>query len=185
MATLDWIDDLKSRWQTRLLQYRESAPQEPEFRVRSEDAPELLSELRALPGGSFDHLSDLTAYEESLGEGRFHIVYELISMSRKQRARVIGTVANQEGDAEPRAPSVTKLWSGADWLEREVFDMFGIHFDGHPGLRRILLPSNFVGYPLRKDFVVDYRQNFIPQELESEGFDPFGNTIIKGQVEDT
>jgi NADH:ubiquinone oxidoreductase subunit C len=140
-----------------------------------------LEDLKTLPGGGFDHLSDLTAYDESSVAGRFHVVYELTSMSRKQRARVVAVV--QSLDA-PELPSVCALWPGANWLEREVYDMYGIRFVGHPGLRRILLPSNFEGHPLRKDFIVDYRQTFIPREAESIGFDPFGNTIVPDRGED-
>jgi NADH/F420H2 dehydrogenase subunit C len=180
-SNVDWVVGLEQKWGSKLLRRRESAPSEQEFLVRASDVVECLQDLKNLPGGGFDHLSDLTAYDESSVAGRFHVVYELTSMSMKQRTRVVAVALSADS---PEVPSVCTLWPGANWLEREVYDMYGILFVGHPGLRRILLPSNFEGHPLRKDFIVDYRQIFVPKESESVGFDPFGNTIIPEQGED-
>jgi NADH-quinone oxidoreductase subunit C len=94
------------------------------------------------------------------GPARFAVVYHFFSLSLKHRLRV--EVPVEETDAE--LDSVTSLWAGADWLEREVWDMFGIRFRGHPNLKRILTYEQFVGHPLRKDYPVDKRQPLIEPE---------------------
>ena len=88
---------------------------------------------------------------------RFVVVYHLFSLPLKHRLRV--EVPLQEADLE--VDSLSSLWNGADWLEREVWDMFGIRFRGHPNLKRILLYDAFVGHPLRKDYPVNRRQPLI------------------------
>jgi len=88
---------------------------------------------------------------------RFAVVYHFFSLSLKHRLRL--EVPVEEEDAE--VDSLTSLWAGADWLEREVWDMFGIRFRGHPNLKRILMYEEFVGHPLRKDYAVNKRQPLI------------------------
>jgi NADH-quinone oxidoreductase subunit C len=88
---------------------------------------------------------------------RFVVVYHFFSLSLKHRLRL--EVPVEEEDAE--VDSLTSLWAGADWLEREVWDMFGIRFRGHPNLKRILMYEEFVGHPLRKDYAVNKRQPLI------------------------
>jgi NADH-quinone oxidoreductase subunit C len=95
---------------------------------------------------SFDMLVDLTAVDYPKREARFELIYILYSFASNKRVRV--KVNLREGQP---APSITNIFVGANWLEREVFDMFGITFDGHPNLKRILLPDEWNGYPLRKD----------------------------------
>jgi NADH-quinone oxidoreductase subunit C len=95
---------------------------------------------------SFEMLVDLTAVDYPKRERRFELVYEIYSFSRNERLRVKTHLA----DGEP-AESLTGVHAGANWLEREVFDMFGIRFDGHPDLKRILLPEDWTGHPLRKE----------------------------------
>ena len=90
-------------------------------------------------------------------DARFAVVYHFFSLPLKHRLRM--EVLLQEDDAE--VESVTPLWAAADWLEREVWDMFGIRFRGHPNLKRILMYDEFVGHPLRKDYPVDGRQPLI------------------------
>jgi NADH-quinone oxidoreductase subunit C len=101
---------------------------------------------------AFDLLMDLTAVDWSEGASpRFTVVYHLLSTTRG--ATYIRVAANCAGtDAEPTAPSVVSLWPGANWHERECFDMFGIKFEGHPDLRRILMWDGYPYYPLRKEF---------------------------------
>jgi len=170
-----WAQPLRDRFADRILGERESAPGEIEFKVTRETILEFLGALQRLEGGGFDHLADLTGYDDYPRRPRFYALYELISMTRKLRVSVL--VPLEEGDET--VPSATGLWEGANWLERETFDMLGIKFGGHPDMRRMLLPQAFVGYPLRKNFVVDYRQQY-PEGAGAPmgGFDPFGNTIV-------
>ena len=94
------------------------------------------------------------------GPGRFAVVYHFFSLPLKHRLRVEVALGNgKEADAE--VDSLVSLWASADWLEREVWDMFGIRFRGHPNLKRILLYEEFVGHPLRKDYPVNKRQPLI------------------------
>jgi NADH-quinone oxidoreductase subunit C len=106
-----------------------------------------LTALREDPELSLDFLSSLTATDWPSQDPRFWVAYELRSMAAKHRIRLkVGVPAS-----DPRLPSVTALFPTANWHEREVFDFFGIVFDGHPDLTRILLPDGWEGFPLRKD----------------------------------
>ncbi len=117
----------------------------------------------------FDMLMDLTAvdwWKKDLPASaqRFEVVYELYSFPRNERLRVKTRVA----DGEP-VPSLTSLYEAADWLEREVFDMFGIPFDGHPNLKRILMPDEWQGFPLRKDkSILAMDQDWVRDNLQIE-----------------
>jgi NADH-quinone oxidoreductase subunit C len=116
-------------------------------RGRSHD---VLAWLRDTPGQQFDYLTDVTAVEYRDPERPLEVVYQLRSLPRKADLRVKVALDKQE-PLEVR--SVVDLWRGADWLEREVYDMFGIVFAGHPDLRRILMWETYLeGFPLRKDF---------------------------------
>jgi len=117
-------------------------------------APERLLEtmkwLKETPGQEFDYLVDVTAVEFRDRERPLQVVYFLRSLTRKADVRV---KVELNASAELAVDSVYSLWHGADWLEREVFDMFGITFRGHPDLRRILMWETYAeGYPLRKNF---------------------------------
>lgn len=94
----------------------------------------------------FDFLVDLTAVDYPKDAARFELVYILYSFSRNERVRIKTRVSEAEA-----APSITPLFAAANWLEREAFDMFGIPFAGHPNLKRILLPEEWQGFPLRKE----------------------------------
>jgi NADH-quinone oxidoreductase subunit C len=101
--------------------------------------------------GGFDLLAELTAadylkYPEA--QDRFGVIYVLVNTTTDERA-IVKTHLNEP---ELTLPSAFPLWKGADWLEREVYDMYGIVFQGHPNLRRILMPEEFTAYPLRKDY---------------------------------
>jgi NADH-quinone oxidoreductase subunit C len=120
---------------------------------------DLCTLLRDDPGLHFDHLADVTAVDWLVynpdggppGQGRtprFDVVYHLYSISLNHRLRV--KVAVDEDD--PTLPSVTPVWSAANWAERETFDLYGIKFGGHPNLTRILMPDDWQGYPLQKDY---------------------------------
>jgi NADH-quinone oxidoreductase subunit C len=90
-------------------------------------------------------------------KARFAVVYHFYSTDHKHRLRLVIPVEESEAELD----SLTPLWSAADWLEREVWDMYGIRFSGHPNLKRILMYEEFEGYPLRKDYPVDKRQPLI------------------------
>lgn len=115
--------------------------------VRKEDIVPICQFLRDDPELSFNFLSDLCAVDWLERKPRFDVVYNLYSIQKNHRVRL--KVQVDDGEA---IPSVTSVWSTANWHEREVFDMFGIRFEGHPDLRRILMPEDWEGYPLRKDF---------------------------------
>ena len=116
-------------------------------RARSHD---VLSWLKQAPGQRYDYLTDITAVEYRDPERPLEVVYQLRSLPRKADLRV-KVALDKDQPLEVR--SVVDLWRGADWLEREVYDMFGIAFAGHPDLRRILMWETYAeGYPLRKDF---------------------------------
>jgi NADH-quinone oxidoreductase subunit C len=106
--------------------------------------------LRDAAGARFDFLSDLTASDWPPRAKRFDVIYSLYSISLRHRVRV----KVQAGDGEA-VPTVTRVWPSANWLEREVFDLFGIRFDGHPDLRRILMPDDWQGHPQRKDYPLE------------------------------
>jgi NADH-quinone oxidoreductase subunit C len=108
---------------------------------------EILRLLRDAPQGT-PVLTDLTAVDRFPGEPRFEVVYLLTGYAPPVRVRVKALLPGHT----PVIASATGIWAGAAWLEREVFDMFGIRFDGHPGLTRILMPDDWEGHPLRKDF---------------------------------
>jgi NADH-quinone oxidoreductase subunit C len=116
--------------------------------VDPERITDILGWLHDEPDQHYDHLADVTAVD--YGGGRpLEVVYQLWSIPHRAALRVKCELP-LDGLA---IDSVTGIWAGADWLEREVYDLFGIHFDGHPDLRRILMPDNYAeGHPLRKDF---------------------------------
>ena len=99
---------------------------------------------------NFIRLSSVTAVDRYPAEPRFEVVYHLHSVERNQRVRLKCRVRGED----PVIESVTSVWRGANWYEREVFDLFGIRFLNHPDLRRILMPDDWEGHPLRKDYPV-------------------------------
>ena len=113
--------------------------------VDSSILPEILRRMRDEEG--FDYCVDITAVHYPKREQQFDVVYVLYSFAHNQRIRVKTRIKDGE-----HVESAFSIWRTADWLEREVFDMFGIVFDGHPGLKRILLPEDWHGHPLRKDY---------------------------------
>jgi len=114
-------------------------------------AADTLAALRFLRDGcGFDFLVDLTAIDWAAGVSpRFTVVYHLLSTVRHDYVRI---ATDCPSDAEPAVASVTSLWAGANWHERETYDMFGIKFEGHPDLRRILMWEGYPYFPLRKEF---------------------------------
>jgi len=112
------------------------------------EACALLKDDSACP---FNFLSDITCVDWYPAEPRFEMVYHLLSMQKKERVRL---KVRLQSDS-PAVESLTSIWPGANFFEREVFDLFGIRFTGHPHLRRILMPEDWEGHPLRKDYPVE------------------------------
>ena len=124
--------------------------------VRKDQVYAVLEYLKTEPELAYTYLVDVTAVDNSRLESelmqfdyaRFMVVYQLYSYQGQCRVRVKVPVHEKDLNVQ----SVTGLWQGANWLERETYDMFGINFEGHPDLRRILMPNDFEGHPLRKDY---------------------------------
>jgi NADH-quinone oxidoreductase subunit C len=123
-----------------------------------------------------DWLEDPLRVEKRSEEAeRFEVVYHLYSLEKGHRIRLkVGT----DGDP-PHVPSVFSVWKGCEWFEREAYDMYGVIFDGHPDLRRILLYPEFVGHPLRKDYPIDKRQPLIENRLRAVNY---GTTGVTGDA---
>jgi NADH-quinone oxidoreductase subunit C len=115
------------------------------FSVDRSLIPNILKLLREEE--QFDYCVDVTAVHYPKREKQFDVIWILYSFARNERVRVKTQIADGES-----LPSAVPIWATANWLEREVYDMFGIRFDGHPGLKRILLPDGWKGFPLRKDY---------------------------------
>ena len=107
--------------------------------------------LRDDPEWAFNYISDVTCVDWFPAEPRFEVIYHLLSIPKKERVRLKVRLES----ASPAVESVTSVWPGANYFEREVFDLFGIRFTGHPYLRRILMPEDWEGHPLRKDYPVE------------------------------
>ena len=107
--------------------------------------------LTSEPSLRFTFLADLTALDRFPLEPRFELNYQLLSIEKKLRLRIRVKLPG----ADPSVQSVTGIWPTANWQERECFDLFGIRFQGHPDLRRILMPEEWEGHPLRKDYPVE------------------------------
>lgn len=107
----------------------------------------LIKALSLLKERGFEVLMDLTGVDYLLPEKRTKVVYWLHNPTNFDRLRIVVFAERDE-----TLPSVTGLWEGADWYERELFDLFGVKFDGHPDLKRILMPDDWVGHPLRRDY---------------------------------
>ncbi len=151
MAEQNVIDALEKRWPELAV---------TEFRGQTRVAVPVASVFEVLRSlkdeHGFDMLADLTCVDYLHYRGaaeRFGLVYVLTNTRRNERLIVRTFVS----DPDPAVPSAVPLWEGANWLEREVWDLFGIHFEGHPDLRRIVLPEEFAAHPLRKDYPLQGR----------------------------
>ncbi|MBI3901132.1 MAG: NADH-quinone oxidoreductase subunit C [Chlamydiia bacterium] len=128
--------------------------------AKQEKAKQVLKDLKE---SGFETLIDLTAVDYIQPEAQTKVVYQLLNPTNYERLRVaVWAKRNQPID------SVTQLWAGANWYERELFDLFGVLFNGHPDLKRILMPEDWVGHPLRKDYplteeAVQFKNNVTPK----------------------
>jgi NADH-quinone oxidoreductase subunit C len=142
----------------RLLEWHAAAVQGAKFdrdemsitvdRAQIREACALLRDDKEFP---FNYLSDVTCVDWYPSEPRFEVIYHLLSIPKKERVRL---KVRLDGSS-PVVESITSVWPGANYFEREVFDLFGIRFTGHPYLRRLLMPEDWEGYPLRKDYPVE------------------------------
>jgi len=140
-----------------------------------------MNHLRALCG-----VDNLRRKEPDLS--RFEVVYNLYSIPLRHEIRLRAEV----GDTDPAIDSVVGLWSGANWLERETYDLLGIRFNGHPDLRRVLLPEDWQGHPLRKEYPLKGKEEWIGitelqekiKELDQHGFDPAGHAHGRNQPDE-
>ncbi len=132
---------------------------EQAMRLERGSALEVLRALRDESDFAFNFLMDLTAVDWLERAPRFDVIYNLYSLTTKNRLRVKIPVETPDAWVQ----SVVGLWKSADWLERECFDMFGIRFEGHPDLRRILLYDSFTGHPLLKDYPATRRQPIVDE----------------------
>jgi len=124
---------------------------QPCFRITSESLVPLCEWLQK--NYFFDHLNCITAVDNGEKAGTIDVIYHLTSLTQATTIALKITIPRGNPPQEmPQAPSLTTLWQAADWHEREAYDLFGIHFNGHPDLRRILLPADWQGFPLRKDY---------------------------------
>jgi len=145
--------------------------------VARERLLEAMRYLKETPGQDYDYLVDVTAVEFRDRERPLEVVYFLRSLTRKADIRI--KVELQQSD-ELAVDSVYDLWHGADWLEREVFDMFGITFRGHPDLRRILMWETYAeGYPLRKNFPLRGRFSRAEQVRQALNLNPEGHYSLE------
>ena len=160
------LDNLRTKFPDAILATRVDAGRaETSVSVAAVRLLDIARYLHDAPEAAFDHLTDICSVDYPEDQLRFEVVYHLHSLPLQQRLRLKTRIA----DEDPAVASVTGIWKGANFLEREVYDMMGIRFTGHPDLRRILLPEDYAeGYPLRKDFPTEGRGwrsqfDFIPK----------------------
>ncbi|HEY8280198.1 MAG TPA: NADH-quinone oxidoreductase subunit C [Bdellovibrionota bacterium] len=177
------IDRIKARYGDAIEEVVIEKVDVPVFYIRKDKIVDFLSSIRIEDGMEYDFLADLTAYDDnppasipeyglgnvvrSGGSHRFCVVYQLFSLKFLDRIRIKVRVKEDE-----ECPSMVPLWKGANWLEREVYDLYGIRFTGHPNMTRIMLDQRWVGYPQRKDYPIKKYQRFEGSStLESLGLE--------------
>jgi NADH-quinone oxidoreductase subunit C len=125
------------------------------IRLEAARIVEVCDFLRDDPGTAFDYLSDLTCVHYPMRqEAPLEVVYNLYSIARNERVRLKVSITETSG-----VDTVSGVWPAANWMEREVYDLFGVNFKNHPDLRRILLPPDWEGHPLRKDYPLEFIEN--------------------------
>lgn len=129
-------------------------------RVRREDWQQVAAFLKNDPICDMKMFIDLTCVDRFGREPRFDVVMHLYSVEKKHRVRLYGAVSEED----PTIDTVVPVWAGANWFEREAFDLYGVRFHGHPDLRRILMYPEFIGHPLRKDYPKEKRQPLIRRQ---------------------
>lgn len=158
--TRDVVERLRGKFPASILEVTEFRG-EMTVTVAKEKIGEVSTFLYQDPELQFQMMTDLCGLDRFPEVPRFEVVYLLYSMKMNQRLRLKARVG--EGES---IPSVESIWKAANWLEREVYDLFGIRFENHPDLRRILMWEGFEGHPLRKDYPVegpDFGKPFVPE----------------------
>lgn len=126
---------------------------QPALLIDPDQIAQVCLELRDNPATYFDFLSNLSGVDYGLADSRFGVVYHLSSIPYHSRLTLKVSKVNSRNETElPSFPSVSSVYKTAEWHEREAYDMFGIFFENHPDMRRILLPDDWEGFPLRKDY---------------------------------
>ena len=146
--------------------------------VTADALPAVLQALRDRGDLAFTFLAELTAVDLWPTEPRFELVYIVVSPAHRLRLR-LKVRLNGEG---AHVATVTGIWPGANWLEREVWDMFGIVFDGHPDPRRLLMPEDWDGYPLRKDYPVQIRKTPVATEALQVTAEEFRQSVERDRL---
>jgi NADH-quinone oxidoreductase subunit C len=169
----DWFIKFGDAWKNQVAELQKNfgniieevrMPQEyptdvPIVYVQRDKILEVLKFVKESDGFQYGFLADITATDE-LVNPRFEVVYQLFSHALLCRLRL--KIRVPEGES---VPSATSIWEGANWAEREIFDMFGVSFSGHPDLRRILMDERWVGHPLRKDYPIRGYQIFTDSQV--------------------
>lgn len=112
---------------------------------------DIIQACQVVQQAGYNFLEDVTAVDWYPSEPRFQITYHILSMSLKSRLRLIARLNSEDAAID----SIVGVWPSANFYEREIFDLFGVHFGGHPNLRRIMMPEDWQGHPLRKDYPVE------------------------------
>mgnify|MGYP006271304537 FL=1 len=136
---------------------------QPWLKVRPEQLPAMAQYLRDEPALQFDFLHNLSGVDYGEKAGKLGVVYHLSSLIHEHQ--LVFKVEIDRNDPQP-VPSVAAVWRAADWHEREAYDLVGIPFSGHPDLRRILMPADWQGHPLRKDYQTDDTYHGIPIDYD-------------------
>ena len=132
---------------------KETTGLQPALHINPDQIASVCLELRNNPETYFDFLSSVTGVDYGTEAGRFGVVYHLASIPYKTQLTLkVSRVNSRELNDLPSFPSITSVYKTADWHEREAYDLLGIYFEGHADLRRILLPDDWEGFPLRKDY---------------------------------
>ena len=143
-----------------------------------EHVPALARALRDQPGLAFNFLSELTAVDFWPKEPRFEVVYVVVSIANRLRVRMKVRLPADD----PHVTTVSDVWPAANWLEREVWDLYGIAFDGHPDPRRLLMPEDWQGFPLRKDYPVQIRMTPNASEALQVTEEEFRSNLMKDRL---
>src|SRR3954462_12495531 len=146
--------------------------------VAREAMPAVARLLRDRPDLAFNFLAELTAVDFAPREPRYEIVYMVVSIVNRMRLRIKARIPADD----PHIATVTDVWPAANWLEREVWDLFGIAFDGHPDPRRLLMPEDWQGSPLRKDYPVQIRMTPTSSEAMQVTEEEFRSNVMKDRL---